>query len=75
MSKSRELKVSHYGAQLTKLIIYFDVFRASNEGNKIGEKELNKNILHIMLSIWVRQDFPKVFDSELAPLIKEINTF
>ena len=75
MNKSRALKVSHYGVYLTKLIYYFDVFMGSNEDNKIGEIELNKTILHIMLNIWGSQVLPKVFDSEVAPLIKEINTF
>ena len=75
MSKSRALKVSQYGAQLTKLIDYFDVFMGLNADNKIGKIELNKTILHIMLNIWVSQDFPKFFDSEVAPLKKEINAF
>ena len=75
MNKSRALKVSHYQVYLTKLIDYFDVLMGSNEDNKIGETELNKTILHIMLNIWGRQDLPKVFDSEVAPLKKEINTF
>ena len=58
---SRELKVRHYAARLTKINKYLAVFTGLNLNKTIGETEINKIILHSMPNYWGKKDLLQGF--------------